>query len=299
MPSQTNKSALKQLEKTEFLVVSAKTQKLMVNGRLAKAGPEIVDAGSGEAPPAPDWNQLQEWGIAALDQSAEEVRQTDRDLRKNRVRLRKARQDRNGKVKRVASGHRSLRQSFTGTYGPESLPLVGLDAEPARALLAAREQMREVVERMRDPQLTAALPEPVAGQQPIELATVADARDAELGDLEVKMAEIDGLRKQTDEALFVRGRALAKNRRVYSNVGRLLEGVYRLAGLDQLADRIRVTERSRRKKTEESAAPAQAEEPDQQAPAPENPEPENPEPAQEGGEAVGSPGVEARRPMTG
>ncbi len=36
MSSQTNKTALRQLEKTEFLVFSAKTQKPTVNGRLAR-----------------------------------------------------------------------------------------------------------------------------------------------------------------------------------------------------------------------------------------------------------------------
>ncbi len=289
MPSQTNKSALKQLEKTEFLVVSGKTQKPTVNARLAKIGPDLIGDGSGEAPPAPDWNHLQEWGIAALVNSAAEVRQTDRDLRKSRVRLADARQDRNQKIERIDSGHRSLRQSFTGTYGAKSLPLVGLDAEPARALPATREQMREVVSRMRDPQLAAALPEPLAGQGPIELAVVADARSGEIDDLEAKMAEIDELRKQTDEALVVRDQALAKNRRVYSNVGRLLEGVYRLAGLDQLADRIRATQRSARKKSSAHAGQAPESKPeegsDQTEPAQQAPESESPETAREGGQA--------------
>ncbi len=284
MSSQTNKKALKQMEKTEFLVVSAKTQKPTVNDRLTGIGPEIFGDGSGEAPPAPDWNQLQEWSIAALESSNQEVRQSDREHRKSRTRLGKARRDRNDKVKRLGSGHRALRKSFAGTHGPESLPLVGLDAQPVRGYKAAREQMREVVGRMRDPQLAAALPEPLAGQKPIELESVASARDAEVGDLEAKMDEIDGLRKQTYEALVVRNQALTKNRRVYSNVGRLLEGVYRLAGLDELANRIRATQRAARKKSgsawEQDAATSEAE------PAGQAPDPETPETAQEGGETA-------------
>ncbi len=279
MSRTTNKLTLQHLEKTEYLLVSAKTQKPTVNDRLAELDPPAAGEGSGGAPPAPDWNQLQEWSIATLEDSAEEVRSTDRNHRKTRVRLSKARQDRDGKIERMAAGHRSLRQSFTGTYGPKSLPLVGLDEVPARALVPVREQMRETVGRMRDPQLAAGLPEPLAGQKPIDLESVANARDTEIGDLEAKMGDIDELRKQADEALIVRDKALEKNRRVYSNVGRLLEGVYRLAGLDELADRIRATQRSARKQQEESAA-ADAESPQQES------EPESPDATQEGGDTA-------------
>ncbi len=66
--SNQNQTVLKQQEKTEYLVVSAKTQKPTVNDRLAELGPAIV-VGAGEVP-APDWNALQEWGIAALESSA-------------------------------------------------------------------------------------------------------------------------------------------------------------------------------------------------------------------------------------
>ncbi len=256
MPRLTNKSVLKRLEKTDYLIVSARTQKPTVNERLARSGLEIAGTGPGEAPPVPDWNQLQEWGIAALEQSAGEVRQTDRDLRKSRVRLAQARGDRDRKIDLIAAAHRALRQSFTGTYGVESLPLVGLDAVPAQALQAVREQMSEVVGRMRDPQLAESLPAPQAGQKPIDLESVADAREVEIGDLEAKMSEIGRLRKQIDEALVARNQAVAANRRVYSNVGRLFEGMYRLARLDELASRIRATERSSRKQAEPDASGA-------------------------------------------
>ncbi len=257
--SNQNRTVLKQLEKTDFLVVSGKTQKPTVNDRLAELGPAII-GGAGETP-APDWNQVQEWGIAALESSAAEVREKDRGHRKTRVRLSDARRDRNGKMTLITAAHRALRQSFTGTYGVASLPLMGLDEAPARPLLAVREQMREVVGRMRDPQLADDLPVPLAGQQPIDLESVAAAREAEIGDLEAQTGEVDSLRKQKDEALVGRDEAMKQNRRVYSNVGRLLEGVYRLAGLDELADRIRATTRAARKKeeAEPETAPSETE----------------------------------------
>ncbi len=289
MPRQSKGTALKQLNKTEFLIVSGKTQKSTVNAQLAKAGLEILGERSGEATPAPDWNQLQEWGITALELSAGEVRRTDRQLRKSRVRLTQARRNRKAELRRIASSHRALRKSFAGTYGRDALPLVGLDCEPTPALLAVREQMREqmreVITRMEDPQLVAALPEPLAGQQPIDLAALAETRSLENDDLEAQGAEIYALRKHTDESLIVRNTTLARNRRVYANVGRLLEGIYRLAGLDELADRIRVTQRSSRKK------PADAREGESTA-APKEPvaepglSPAPPEQTLEGGESV-------------
>ncbi len=273
--SNQNQTVLKLLEKTEFLVVSAKTQKPTVNDRLAGLGPAIVGA-AGETS-APDWNQLQEWGIAALEASAAEVRESDRAHRKTRVRLSDARRDRNGKMSLITAAHRALRQSFTGTYGAASLPLVGLGEAPVRPLLAVREQMREVVGRMRDPQLATALPAPLAGQKPIDLESVADARDDEIGDLEVQMGRVGALRKQKDEALVARDEAMKRNRRVYSNVGRLLEGVYRLAGLDELANRIRATTRAARRKAEAEPEEAPAEAP---------PEPEAAPGVREGGDAA-------------
>ncbi len=106
--SNQNRTVLKQLEKTDFLVVSGKTQKPTVNDRLAELGPAII-GGAGETP-APDWNQVQEWGIAALESSAAEVREKDRGHRKTRVRLADARRARNGKMTLITAAHRALRQ---------------------------------------------------------------------------------------------------------------------------------------------------------------------------------------------
>ncbi len=251
MSNQTYKKALNQLEKTEFLVVSVRSWKPSVNAGFSNGG---NTGGSGGATPhAPDWNHVQDWCITELEGSAEDLRRADRDHRDLRVRLRQARLDRDRRLGELETGQRALRQSFSGTYGHESLALVGLDAEPARALLAAREQIREVVVRMRDPEMTTELPKPRAGQSAIALVPLADFWDDEITALEGKMAEIDELRKQAEEAMIARDEALKQSRRVYANAGRILEGLYRFAGLDELADRIRLTERSARRRAQSPA----------------------------------------------
>ena len=277
MSSQISGTALLYLEKTEFLASSTRTHKPTANASLEEVPLELF-AGAGEVPPAPDWNLLQEWNLAALEASAAEVRQTDQAHRENLVQLAQLRADRRDLLERFKIGHRALRDSFTGTYGPKSLPLMGLDAPPARASLAAREQLREVVSRMRDGELAKSLPEPIAGQTPIDLETLSAAREADIVLYDKTSAEFKRTRKRVDESRLARKEARARNRRVYSNVARVQEGLYRLAGLGDLADRIRFTVRSPNKKKEEPAP--QTPEPDGQSTDP-SPQPEE-EPAQQG-----------------
>jgi len=253
MASQISRAALKLLEKTEFLVTSMRNLKTTAIVELGVIFHEILSTVPGEVPPAPDWDALQEGNLAMLEASAEEVRRTDRAYRRDRVRDRQLRRDRRDHVRRLKQGHRDLRQSFTGTYGDQALPLVGLDAPLDRRFLAVREQMLEVVERMLDADLAGKLPAPRAGQSAIDLVTLAGARQGEIQQLEVTMEAIKGMRKRLDASIVARDEAQDRHRRIYANVARVQEGLYRLAGLDDLADRIRVTEPSPRQKKEEAS----------------------------------------------
>ncbi|MCP3958158.1 MAG: hypothetical protein GY719_09930 [bacterium] len=242
--------------KTEFLVTSIKTHKPTVTVRIGEAGIEIFAGVEGEAPAAPDWNQVQDWGVAALEASAAEVKKTDRAYRNNLVHLNQARQDRNETLGELKGAHRVMRSSFNGTYGGESLPLMGLEGVPARAHLAFREQIGEVVSRMSDPVMVGALPAPRAGQSAIAIDSLVEARTGEITELEDRMEDVRGARKRATESKAVRDETRKKHRRVYSNVARIQEGIYRLAGLDELADKIRATQRAARKK-DDTGQPAE------------------------------------------
>ncbi len=264
MASQISKAALKLLEKTEFLVTSMQNLKTTAVVQLGVIFHEILSAVDGELPPAPDWGVLQDGNVAMLQASGAEVRRTDRAYRRDRVRDRQLRRDRRNHVLQLNEGHRDLRQSFTGTYGAEALALVGLDAPLERRFLAIREQMLEVVERMLDPDLAAKLPAPRAGQSAIDLETLAAARQDEIEQLEATMKAIQGMRKRLDASIVARDEAQKRHRRVYANIARVQEGLYRLAGLDDLADRIRVTEPSPRQTKEEEEEEGQKDQPDEQ-----------------------------------
>ncbi len=263
MATQISKAALKQLEKTSYLASSMRTQKPIVNARLADLKLELLAGETADPASVPDWDHLQEWGISKLEASALDVRQVDRTHRHKLVHLDKRRDDRVTFVDEVNEDYRQLRQSFSGTYGDNALALVGLDAVLARSFLAISEQVSELIVRMRDPGMAAALPEPTAGQSPIDLEVLATAWEARTEKLDQMSAEIDTLINNAQESRVLVQETLQRSQRLYVNVGRLQEGLYRLAGLGELADRMRATVRAPRKKVDDEAGdspPAESEE---------------------------------------
>ncbi|MEM7585408.1 MAG: hypothetical protein AAF560_18610, partial [Acidobacteriota bacterium] len=117
-----------------------------------------------------------------------------------------------------------------------------------RSYLAIGNQMRELVTRMRDPNLAGILPEPAAGQPTVDLEAVATAWEERGTRLDQLNAEVEADVNRAQESRVLLREALRRSRRLYANVGRLQEGIYRLAGLDDLADRMRATQRAPRKK---------------------------------------------------
>lgn len=245
MPSETSKTALRLLHKTEHLATSLRSHRDTLLTALAGL-PEVRDP-AGDPVPPPDWSHTLDWCLASLESSAAEIRATDQAYREILVRRTLLQDERTASRARLHDGHRALRETFIGTYGRPSLPLVGLDDLPARGTLAAREQLREVVSRLRDPDLTGRLPAPLAGQKPIQLEKLANARQLELDRYATTVENLIATRHRTLESRSARNQARADNRRLYSNVARIAEGALRLAGLGDLADELRVTNPASRK----------------------------------------------------
>ncbi len=247
MNSQTSKAALKSLDLTEFLVMSTRIQKPSVSGELVQVFRPVIPEGESAGIPMPDWDGLQESHALILEASATEVRRADQAHRINKVTMTERRRKRRKLVGNLKTRHRDLRSSFSGTYGKEALALVGLDAPPERRFVAVREQQLEILERLRDGELASQLPEPRSGQAPLDLAAIADSMEAEILELEEIMEAIKRMQKRVDAALVAKRETLRRHRRLYLNVARIQESYYRLAGLDELADRIRSPKLPRRK----------------------------------------------------
>ncbi len=255
MTTQISKAALKQLDKVAHLVSSIRTQKPIVNQRLASQAPRIPIGEVGDVLSEPDWNFLQDWGIRKLEDSSNEIRLIDRTRRNEQVQLAQQRRNRGEFVRSVSSEYRRVRRSFSGTYGDDALTQVALEAPLAEGFRAINEQLRELSVRMLDPDTATALPEPLAGQSPIDLTALGTAWQARSQQLDQLMEAIDTLINSLQESRVLLEETLQHSRLLYSNVGRLGEGLYRLAGLDELADRMRATIRTPRKKVPNEPAP--------------------------------------------
>ena len=256
MSSQMPKSAVKSLDKSEFVVASTMTAKSSVTAKLTEvyASPQSLE---GEGPPTPDFDAAQEANSALLRRSGSELRGKQRVYGAHRVQVTKAYAQRNEQFKEVKRVHRDSRKSVAGTYGEEALLLVGLEAAPASTPSAEREQALEAVGRMRNPELAARLPEERVGQEPLDFERLANAFEAAVKKLDEAMAALNHAIKLADQALLARNEALAFHLRVYVNVTRIQDAYFRLAGFDDLADRIRAAEPSRRtEKPEETPEPA-------------------------------------------
>ncbi len=84
--SQPSRTALKSLEKGEFVVTSTRTQNPVVSPKLGHLYTGALAGGDGEAPTLPDWEVVQESNAALLEWASWEVRRTDREHRSNRQR---------------------------------------------------------------------------------------------------------------------------------------------------------------------------------------------------------------------
>ena len=132
---------------------------------------------------------------------------------------------------------------------------MGLDAPPVRAFTALREQNLDMVERMRTPDLASRLGTPLAGQDPLKVDKLANGLEKSVQAFEKVTNDITDMIKIRDEALVAKKEAQKYQLRVLANVARIQEGYYRLAGLDDLADRIRVTIPKRSTKPSEETGP--------------------------------------------
>ena len=267
MSSQMPKKAVKSLDQSEFVVASTMTAKSSVAVKLTEVYAP-TRSGDGQGPPMTDFDAAQESNAALLGHASGEVRRTQQVYGAARVQVSKARDQRKQQFQRVKEVHRDVRKSVEGTHGEAALLLVGLEAAPARTITAAREQTLEAVGRMRNPELVAQVPGARAGQEPLDFEHLANALEAEVLKLDEAMAAVKNAVKLADQALVAKKQALAYHRRVYVNVARIQEAYFRLAGFDDLAERIRVAEPVRR--TEKPAeAPEETPEPTSPSPLPE------------------------------
>lgn len=240
MGPQTTKTTLRFLDKAEYLVQSIRTQLKIVSPKLVEFFSLLPPPGEGE-PAWPDWTAVQKANGVRLKQATAEAHQTSQAYLAAKGLVTATLRLRNKMVKNLKQRYRNLRGSFGSTYTEEALPLTGLADPPVRIFLAFREQCLFVIRRLHLPELIEKLGEPVADQSPLDIGKIRAGLETEVSAIEAVLTDLREHQKLRDEALIVKQEAEDHLRLVYANVARIQEGYYRLAGLDELADRIRLT----------------------------------------------------------
>lgn len=241
MSSQSNRETVLSLDKAEYLGASTKTHMPTVSPKLDEVYGMLPPRGEGEGPRTHDWDGLQGDNADLLDHSSRNVRSTSHAYRVAKVRVFEIRRRRDAKGTDLRQHHRSLKKRFLAGYDEDDLDLVALELPPSPRIADLREQCRDFVERARDPELPAKLRGPKTPTAALEFPALADEFEEIVDDYDELNKELKEAEKERDEAFAAREAAKQLNRRIYTNVARIQEGFYRLAGLDELADRIRKT----------------------------------------------------------
>jgi len=132
-----------------------------------------------------------------------------------------------------------IRDLFYGALGPQGPRLLALDeaidAVPGRLL----QQAIYVSRRLLDPKLLDGL-EPWSPLEPAKLAALIEP------DLKRLRATVEGLeaeKRTSEESLLALRETQARSRRFYVQGAKIVEGFYRLVGMDEEAGRIRLARR--------------------------------------------------------
>jgi len=266
MSSNSTRDTVLSLDKTEYLGASTRTHMPTVSPRLAEVYSVLPPSGEGEGPRNLDFDGWQGSNADLLDYSSRNVRETSHAYRVAKVKVFEIRRRRDENGQDLRGHHRSLKKRFLAGYEEEDLDLVALESPPSPRIADLREQSRDFVERARDPELPAKLRGPKTPTAALDFPALADEFEEKVNVYDQRNKELKEAEKQRDEALAAKRAAKELNKRIYTNVARIQEGLYRLAGLDELADRIRIT------------IPVRSSKPATDTPAPDG-EPADPPPA--------------------
>jgi len=132
-----------------------------------------------------------------------------------------------------------IRDLFRGALGLKGPRLVALDDGVETTYLALLHQVTYVHRRLSDPTL-------LEGQElwtPLEPLKLAELIEPEMKLLKTAIESLTAEQRATEEALLALREVQEKSQRCYAQGARLVEGFYRLVGMDEEANRIRLVRR--------------------------------------------------------
>jgi len=131
-----------------------------------------------------------------------------------------------------------MRAALAGALGDEALPTYGMAGDTPRTGMALRTHLANVIN------LLGKHPAVVEDElSKLDTAVVQGAVQAKHDALDAAIKQIDKEERELQTALVDREEALEHWGNIYQGVANMLEGLYRMVGLKELADRVRPTVR--------------------------------------------------------
>lgn len=141
----------------------------------------------------------------------------------------------------------SARSMLTAVFGDAVVDSMGFFGSTSRDPVVLARQGRSVVSRLR----AGGLPTPRSTLVTVDTAGLADLLDAKVTTLEERLSDVAREGREAQLTLTEKQRALAEHDVVFSGVATTLTGLFTLAGLPELASRVRPSRRQAGRTEEE------------------------------------------------
>lgn len=165
----------------------------------------------------------------------------DRTLRDERVEDDEQRELRDRALEELSDGVIALREAFRSTYGTEKLGVFGFAIQTPRLPEELLEQATHLVTRLSDPEIE--LPEPRFPGLGVDPATMAATLEPMTERVREAFEGVSRETRETESLKVAKDRALAEYNASFLWIARTVESLFRLAGLEELADRVRPSAR--------------------------------------------------------
>ncbi len=186
-----------------------------------------------------DWDLYQELNLRLMEEACKQLVEADLTERAEAADTTASREALSAQANEVRRHIRRVKSDFVWSYGADALEPFGLNGGLARKPLNLLAQGRYIVVKLRDPEVP--LPDPLADDRALERESLAGALESDLDRLDDVHTEVEQESKQTQEARITWRAALDTHRRRHGNLTRVFVADLRLLGLDELADRVRLT----------------------------------------------------------
>jgi len=240
------------LQSAKEIRVAVETDGDRVGGLLNEQHPLPVEEGE----PAFDYRQHMRHLVHQLELAADETIVAEDDHSAQKILVSRLQDERDEVVDVTYDKLVSARQGFESIYKRGGFEMAHVSGNTPRVPDKLIEQLGQSIRLLRQP-VVAPRGLKVEGFS-VDLGAVADSLETGAADLRGALDRLEGARKVSEGLLVTKRKKIEVLRRTILWVGRTTEGLFHLAGEDDLADRIRKSTRRPARPSEVPAEPPPA-----------------------------------------